>query len=536
MELIHLNLDALGVGMKFDCGCEFETLDYDNLNLACDAAWDLLSNGLTKGLFQIEKQLGRRFCKSIAPRTIEELAAVISLIRPGCLEAEYREDPQTGKMLNITDTYVKIKSGELRPEYIDPVLEPILKDTMGVPVYQEQIMRICTDYAGFSYQDADTARKAMGKKDTALFEKIKSAFMDGAANKGHTLEKAEIIWSWIEKFAGYGFNKSHAVSYAILGYWGAYAKVHFPIEFFKSKLAFSDSNPDEFDEIKQLVYEAKLFDIKVLPPTVELMNSQFAFTESNDLVYGLSHIKGVGAKSLATIELLKDAKTSYDLFKKLFVDKCKVKKNVVQALIKCAALSIPIDRVKLLARYEFLLLLTDRERDFLFENNHIEDVAVDDMFNYLTDNNVTRGKNRVEKIWDGWLNIKRDLGGNRKRMALAWEKYHLGMPLSGSEVELYNNFKVDTTCKDFLSLKHGDRVKVGVIIEEIREIKDKNKNLMCFMKVSDNTYMMDGVVVFSNQYNKLGWIIKEGKAVLIRGKKSDNNRGTGLLVDSIEHL
>jgi DNA polymerase-3 subunit alpha len=522
--------------MKFDCGCEFETLDFDKINLSCPAAWDLLGKGLTKGLFQIEKQLGRRFCRSIEPRNIEELAAVISLIRPGCLEAEYREDPSTGKMLNITDTYVKTKAGELHVEYIDPVLEPIFKDTMGVPVYQEQIMRICTDFAGFTLQEADNARKAVGKKLVKKMAEVEKDFVYGAIKMGHTEEKARTIFSWIEKFAGYGFNKSHAVSYAILGYWGAYAKVHFPIEFFKNKLAFSDSNPDEFDEIKQLVYEAKLFNINVLPPSVELMNSQFEFTESNDLVFGLSHIKGVGKKSLATIKELKGVKTSYDLFKKLFVDECKVKKNVVQALIKCAALPIPIDRVKLLARYEFLLILTDRERAFLFENNHLEDVPVDDMINMLLEHKIPRGKNRTERIIEGWSNIKRDLGGNRKRMALAWEKYHLGMPLSGSEVELYDNWKVDTTCKDFLGLKHGDRVKVGVIIEEIREIKDKNKNLMCFMKVSDNTYMMDSVTVFSRQYNKLGWIIQAGKAVLIKGKKSDNNRGTGLLVDSIEHL
>jgi DNA polymerase-3 subunit alpha len=794
--------------MKFNCGCNFEILDFDNVNLECPASWDLLANGLTKGLFQIEKQLGRRFCKAIQPSNIEELAAVISLIRPGCLEAEYREDPTTGKMLNITDTYVKVKSGELRAEYIDPILESILGDTMGVPVYQEQIMRICTDFAGFTMEDADTARKAMGKKNTQLFEKIKESFILGAIKKGYDVEKAETIWSWIEKFSGYGFNKcvlgdtildrgmgnqhsdglytveylyklvndyqyaknckqiplrkklrssgygncmavcgdgrlrpmpiktihfngkkkivrvtdnggrgisctidhkfmtpdgtmkaigeigvggevlchidcyddeytynynmhneadrgnpnsltntigrknasfingnwaafkevkdknwninycqicftkpnrlewhhidgdrsnntddnliklcvschkkedyklgrnkrfdkghktgvaiitsieefsetfdtydvemdtpehnwiangfvvsnSHAVSYAILGYWGAYSKVHFPIEFFKNKLAFSDSNPDEFDEIKQLVYEAKLFNINVLPPNVNTCNNQFAFTENNDLIFGLSHIKGVGIKSLEDVEKLKNIETSYDLFKRLFIDEIKIKKNVVQSLIKCGAFDIPIDRTVLLARYEFLISLTDRERDYLFENDKVESISVDEMLATLISNNIPRGVDRINKLSDGWNLTKKSLGGNRKRMALAWEKHYLGMPLSGSEVELYNNWQIDTTCQDFLNLKHGDKVKIGVIIEEIREIKDKNGGLMCFMKVSDSTYMMDGVTVFTRQYNKLGWIIEEGKAVLIKGKKSDNSRGTGLLVDSIEHL
>ena len=523
--------------MKFDCGCDFEMLDFDNVNLECPASWDLLGQGLTKGLFQIEKQLGRRYCKRIGPRNIEELAAVISLIRPGCLEAEYREDPSTGKMLNITDTYVKTKAGELKIEYIDPVLEPIFKDTFGVPVYQEQIMQICTDFAGFTLQEADSTRKAVGKKLVDKMAEVEKDFIEGALKMGHSEEKARTVFSWIDKFSGYGFNKSHAVSYAMLGDWGAYAKVHFPREFFKNKLAFSDSNPDEFDEIKQLVYEAKLFHINVLPPSVEVGNSQFSFTESNDLVFGLSHIKGVGVKSLKTIEQLKGITTSYDLFKKLFLDKkCKVKRNVVQALIKCAALAIPIDRVKLLARYEFLLMLTDRERNYLFDKSLVKDNSVTEMLASIIENGIPRGNNRINRLMETWADIKRDLGGNRKRMALAWEKYHLGMPLSGSEVELYNNWQVDTTCQSFLSLKHNDRVKVGVIIEEIREIKDKNENLMCFMKVSDATYMMDGVTVFCNQYAKLGWIIQEGKAVLIKGRKSDNSKGTGLLVNSIEHL
>ena len=188
--------------MKFDCGCEFEQLDFDNINLECQATWDLIGKGLTKGCFQIKKQLGQRFCKKIGPRNIEELAAVISLIRPGCLEAEYREDPKTGKMLNITDTYVKTKAGELQPEYIDPVLEPIFKDTFGVPVYQEQIMRICTDFAGFTLQEADIIRKGVGKKDVELILKMREDFVKGSVKQGHKKDVAETIFSWIKEFSG----------------------------------------------------------------------------------------------------------------------------------------------------------------------------------------------------------------------------------------------------------------------------------------------------------------------------------------------
>ena len=191
-----------------------------------------------------------------------------------------------------------------------------------------------------------------------------------------------------------------------------------------------------------------------------------------------------------------------------------------------------MNRVKLLGRFKFMQSLTDRERDNLFENNLISDVDVSDMISHLVHNSICRGLGRANKIQSAWQDITRDLGGNRKKMILAWEKFHLGMPLSGSEVELYNNYKVNTTCRDFLNLKNNSNVKMGVIIEEVREIEDKNNNPMCFMKASDNTYMIDGIVVFTRQFQKFGWIIQEGKPVLISGKKRD----TSLLVDSIEHL
>lgn len=528
--------------MRFDCGCDFKELDFEKINLECPATWDLISQGLTKGLFQIEGSLGKRFCKKIQPRNMNELAAVISLIRPGCLEAEYREDPKTGKMLSITRTYVKTKAGELKPEYIDPVLEPIFRDTFGVPVYQEQIMRICTDFAGFTLQEADTTRKAVGKKLVDVMAEVEKKFIKGSIRMGHSEEMAKTVFSWIDKFSGYGFNRSHAVSYAFLGYWGAYAKVHFPIEFFKNKLAFSDSNPDEFDEIKQLVHEARLFGINVLPPSIELMNSQFEFTATDDLVFGLSHIKGIGKKALPPLKTLNGITEDSKLFERVFgcicraaeLERkctCRIKKNVLESLIKCGVLDVPMNRVQLLGRYKFMQSLTDRERNALLKNDYVEGKSVAEMVDYLIASKIPR-PGRIEKIENMWKDTTRDLGGHRKKMVLAWEKFHMGMPLSGSEVELYNNYKVNTTCKDFLVIKDKSRVKMGVIIEEVREIHDKNNNPMCFMKISDNTYMLDSVVVFTGQYTKFGWIIEEGKAVLISGKKRDGS----LLVDSIEHL
>lgn len=558
--------------MKFDCGCEFEKLEWDDVNLDCPATWDVISEGLTKGIFQLEGSLGKRWSKKIRPRNIEQLADVISLIRPGCLEAEYREDTN-GKMLSITETYVKIKDGELKPEYIDQSLEPILKSTHSVLVYQEQIMDICKEFAGFTLQEADEARRAVGKKIPELMAKVEKKFVESAVKLGRNEAIAKIIFSWIDKFSGYGFNKSHAVGYAMVGYWTAYAKTHFPIEFFKAKLTESGSKIDEFDEIKQLVNEAKLFNIKVLPPRLDMMNVDFAFTEDDSLAFGISHIKGVGESSIESLKDIQYIRTEGELFREVFKAKPKnkkedepsvitdieekevstktsdgaevttttvvvtkksksaIKKNVVECLIRAGALdTITSDRIELLKKYRFIQELTPREQKAILDN--IDGLVTLEDMKMAIDNSGLPKKDRPNKIQEAYNNISRDLGGNKRRMMLAFEKFHLGMSLSGSETELYFNRKVDTTCRDFLRLRNDSHVALGVLIEEVRKIKDKNGNWMAFLKVSDSSYMLDGAVVFASSFHKIGWIMEPGNVILLKGKKRD----TSLLVDFAEHL
>lgn len=525
--------------MKFDCGCQYDRVDWDNdvIPLNCSATWDMVGQGLTKGMFQLEKSLGKKWCKKIKPRSISELADVISLIRPGCLEAQFREDPITGKMLSITASYLKVRNRELQAEFIHPVLEPILKSTYGTPVYQEQIMKICEEFAGFSLEEADEARKAVGKKDKAKMEVVHEKFIRGAVAKGNNEEMAEFIFSWIDKFSGYGFNKSHAVGYAMTGYFTAYSKMHFPIEFFKGMLEFSDGKQDEYDEIKELVHEARLFGIDILLPDARKMNEQFEFLGDDKIVFGLAHIKNVGPSSLKTLGPLKDIKDEVDLLSFIFTKSEKyvtIKKDVLEALIKSGALDYCIpDRVRTLARFRMLNVLTPREVGFIIDSDGLLGASKDRWLRELIDAKIPRPfDKRLGRINLFWGEIEKELNGNRKRLSLAYEKFHLGMAISGSEVDLYSNHRINTTCRDFLRIKNKSRVTIGALIEDVRKINDKNNRAMCFMKISDSTYMIDGVVVFSSVYNKCGWIIEPGKAVLIHGKKQD----TSLLVDSIEHL
>jgi len=507
-------------------------LDFSNIPLDDERTWDLISTGLTKGVFQLEGNLGKRYAKEVKPRDIEELSDVVSLIRPGCLEAEYREKPdKPGEFSSITHTYIKVRNGTWEPEYIHPVLEPIFRDTNGVPIYQEQIMRICTDFAGFTLKEADVARKAVGKKKADVMEKVKKNFMEGAAARGHDPVIAETIFGWISKFSGYGFNKSHGVSYAMIGYKTAYAKCHYPLQFFKAMLTNSDSKQDSLEEIQELVYEARLFNIDVQPPCLKKLNHDFDIVDRATIAFGLGHIKGVGKSALKALAKIADATGDVDFLRKAFGEGTKVNKGVVIALIKSGALDyMTPHRVRLLSWYKVFGILTKREREYMFKQLD-EDLTLNEALNNLMDSKVPN-KSRKPRIREAIGEVARELGGTPKKMCIAWEKYYLGIPLSGSLVDLHYNPRVNIKLKNMGRLSNKTDGCIGVVIEKIRRIKDKNHNEMCFLTVSDETYMIDSVVVFSSIYNRIGWIIEEGKPVLITGKKDRDS----FLVRAIDHL
>lgn len=508
-------------------------LNFNTIPLDDKKTWDLIGTGYTKGVFQLEGNLGKRYAKEIKPRNIEELSDVVSLIRPGCLEAEYREKPdKPGEYSSITHTYVKVKNGTWKPEYIHPVLEPIFRDTCGVPIYQEQIMRICTDFAGFSLKRADVMRKAVGKKKKDLIESLKEEFISGAVKNGYDPEIAATIFGWIEKFSGYGFNKSHGVSYAMIGYRTAYGKAHYPLEFFKAMLANSDGKQDSLEEVMELVHEARLFNIKIAPPCLKKLNYDFSIVDGKTIAFGLGHIKGVGKSALKSLKKIAKSTTKEEFLELVFGEDTKVNKGVVIALIKSGALDyVTKERVSMLAWYLIFGTLTARERAFMFEQLQRPQIQLQEAFDGLMESKIPN-KSRKPRIMTALAEINRDLGGTPKKMCIAWEKFYLGIPLSGSLVDLYYNPRTNIQLKNMGRLGNKTTGCIGVVIEKIRKIKDKNHNEMCFLTVSDATYMIDSVVVFSTIYNKHGWIIEEGKPVLITGRKDRDS----FLVRTIEHL
>lgn len=278
-----------------NCKCKVEKgrFNINDIPLDCLATWRLISSGRTVGVFQLEKKLGQDWSEKIKPDNIEELSALVSILRPGPLEAGMSQD------------YADIKFGRKKSSYLHPALKPILEPTFGCLVYQEQAIRIATDIAGLTPEAADELRKAIGKKKPELMAKIKGKFVSGCQEYGGIeKESAEEIFGWIEKCQRYSFNKAHAMGYALgISYPTAWLKCHFPQEFFTSYLTFSQYKGDPKEEIYGLVQDARLFGVDIFPPDIRLGNVHFQMTEKphKGISFGLSHIRGVGTSAIQKI-------------------------------------------------------------------------------------------------------------------------------------------------------------------------------------------------------------------------------------------
>ncbi|MBF18035.1 MAG: DNA polymerase III subunit alpha [Hirschia sp.] len=300
--------------------------------------YKLLTSGETLGVFQLESQGMRDTLRKVKPDCIEDIIALISLYRPG-------------PMKNI-DTYVARKEGRETPDYLHPDLEPVLKETYGVIVYQEQVMLIAQILAGYSLGEADLLRRAMGKKKPEEMAKQKVRFLEGAAKKDVSKERAEYIFELVNEFAGYGFNKSHAAAYAVIAYQTAYLRANHPVEFLAGSMSLDITNTDKLAAFFQ---EAKKLKIEVVPPDVTSSNSDFDVRDQK-IYYALGAIKGVGKPAMMQVENARASEPFKDIFDFAErVDPRQVNKRVFEALAKSGAFdTLDPARARVFAAAEFL--------------------------------------------------------------------------------------------------------------------------------------------------------------------------------------
>lgn len=541
-SLSLLKLDILGLTTLDDIQVTMDLvkerrgieLSREAMPLDDPVTWAMLGQGFTIGVFQIEKQLGRTWSKNLQPESIEQLSDLVSLIRPGPMES------------NMHTAYRSVKMKGEAPEYIHAMLEPIMGTTYSALLYQEQVIYICQQLAGMNSIDADMVRKAMGKKKPEEMQKWKEVFTDGCGRNNIDPMTADEIWGYIEKFAGYGFNKSHGVGYALLAYETAYLKANYTVEFLCAKLRHADSHPNKFEQMSALTYDAKLFDIEVTPPRVTMGNKDFAVVDDTHIAFGLTALKGVGATAINDlVKIGRDCEGFDEILWKWKTKKSKVNTGVMTALIRGGAFDdLEEHRVESQGKFRLLDGMTDKEIELVQELmphqegepdwiNIVRGIAdetkaplIKEKFEVKIPN--SRRRPVIRKLlmeYDG-----RDLF-DTKAQRIAWEQGFLGIALSGSEADVY---KAQNTCMELVKSGYPDMsFEIAVCIDSVREIVTKKGDPMAFVTASDKTYLMDNIVVFPRTFAQSKRLLEDGNVIKIRGKVDD--RGS-LIAERVERL
>lgn len=511
-----------------NCSCNIKIFDpvISKINIDCDKTWDMICSGNTLGCFQLESYLGQKLASQCKPRNIEQLAELISVMRPGCLEATL-EDGNT-----VAYHYISRKNGKEEVTYDTPELEPILKDTYGLLLYQEQAMRIATDIAGFSMVKADTLRKSIGKKNVTIMAELKGEFID-VASKNIGAEKAELIFSGIEKSQRYSFNKSHAVGYAQNCYISAYTKYHYPKEFFISYL----NSIKKISETAQLINNARTMGVDVRPPDLRKKNAQFEIIDDK-IYFGLAHIKGLSEAKLEIITSKPIPKTWEEF---LLTSSLTTDSTTIEGLIRSGAIDFyeyprefmmyQFSNFKELGKMTIIKHIQGRKPKPL--TKILKDIIVEhDSGTKLIPNKNSRKK--IEDIINQLENPPYILKDNNTVVG-RHEIDLLGTPFSRTELDDCPIDITNMTCEEYLNGKNGIN---GVIImpmniKTVKEIKIKKGtnagNLMCFVCGFDENAEVDGIVVFTDAYEEYKHLLFVGNTVIVKGEKKKG----GLIVNKI---
>ncbi len=454
------------------------------------ATFRLLQAGDTNGVFQLESAGLRRLLQDMRPTTFDDITAANALFRPGPLEG------------GLVDQYVKRKHGEEEIVYLLPQLEPILKETYGVIVYQEQVMNIARQLAGFSLGEADVLRGAMGKKKKEEMAKMRAKFIEGATNRGVSESKATEIFDLMAYFAGYGFPKAHSAAYAVISYQTAYLKANYPLEYLAALL---NNEAGNYDKVAAAVLDCHARDIEVLPPDVNSSEAGFS-VQDGKVRYGLAVIKNVGTHA---IELLLNERRTNGPFKSVLdlcvrVDPREVNKRVLESLIRSGATDSLGERGRLLASID---RVSDRAAQIISERES----GQTNLFGMLPE---------ADEMDDPAAGLVSDMPPMPDDERLRGEKELLGLylsdhPLRRIEQELHA--KVDTYANQVTPDMEDYEVRIGGVIKAVRPIVTKTGKPMAFVQLEDLTATIE-VIVFTRLFEESRALLLSDNVVIVRGK------------------
>ncbi len=480
-------------------------IDIENIPLDDKLVYKLFQKGETVGVFQLESEGMRRYLKQLKPTELEDIIAMVALYRPGPMQ--------------LIPDYIAGKNKKKQVEYLHPKLKPILERTFAIPVYQEQVMKIAQDLAGFSLSEADVLRKAIGKKIKKLLMAQKEKFIAGMKKNLISESIAQKIWHWIEPFASYSFNRSHAAAYALIAYQTAYLKARFPVEFMASLLT---SEKADVERIGFLISECKKMGLEVLPPDINESLENFTVVPPQRIRFGLVCIKNVGHNVVEAI--VHERKTSGP-FKSIEdfinrIDSKDLNKKSLESLIKAGAFDKLAERNQLLQNLERLLELAR-------ENQRVKSNGQKNLFEG-TAQNISFSLTQASPA--------------SKSETLKWEKELLGLFVSSHPLEDFQKILEKKTTaiskvKTFVSnrLSRRNIVMVGGVISSIKKIITRTGRPMLFINLEDQTDRIE-VVVFPNAIEKNPVAFQENKIVLIQGRMDVRDGVPKVICENIEEI
>ena len=489
-----------------------ENITIDNISLADEDTFALLSRGETAGVFQLESGGMKNVLRDLRPNKFEDIIAVVALYRPGPMEQ--------------IPVFVNSKHRRELVEYPHPALEGILKETYGVIVYQEQIMQIAAEIAGFSLGQADLLRRAIGKKKREIIDQQREEFVSGCVEKGYTEKLGKDIYNLIEKFANYGFNKSHAAAYAFISYQTAFLKANYTVEFMAALLTGHMQNSDK---VALYIADCKQQGIEVLPPDINESEIDFTVSGDNEIRFGLAAVKNVGIGAIENILEVRKEKPFVSLSDFCSrVDLRTSNKKVIESLIKAGAFdSIHENRAQLLASMD----------DAIVEGQAVQKDRIKGQISMLS---FFDEEEKEQHFQDKFIEVP-DFGFKEK---LEQEKEILGLYISGHPLDQYRPI-LDSLpnllrCAELNDAKKEQKVAVGGIFNNVKVIYTKKERPMAFATVEDLTGTVE-IIIFSDLYEKNIDLIVEDRPVIIKGKtdikmEDENKKETKIIADEVTPL
>ncbi|MBU1179271.1 DNA polymerase III subunit alpha [Patescibacteria group bacterium] len=503
------NLSILGKAVNLIEKLRKEKIDLGKIPLDDMKSFELLARGETMGLFQLGGSGMTRYLKELKPSNLADIMAMIALFRPG-------------PIANIP-TYINRKHGREKATYLDPRLEKILGETYGVITYQEDVLLIAMEIAGYNWDTVDKFRKAIGKKIPKEMAAQEKTFIEGCQKHGRlSKQKSEALWKLFDPFKGYGFNKAHAASYGIVAYQAAYLKANYPGEYMAAVLT---AEAGDMDKMSEIITECKRMNILVLPPDINESSSDFTLVNPEKtggkraIRFGLQGVKNVGENIVKNIVEERKQNGAFSSLENLLerISSRDLNKKSLESLAKAGAFDIFGERNTLLFNMEKILLYHKEVKGLQNSNQ-------DSLFSSTKE--IQLPGLRLEKTKTASFEEK-----------LKWEKELLGLYISGHPIDKYRDkmSKVRLNIPAIKKFKNQTPVMFMAIISQIRKILTKKGEPMLFLKLMD---LVDSIeaVVFPRTLNEFGHLLEEDKCVIIKGKVSARNNEPGLICEEIIEL